>query len=310
MKNIIKKKYIVGEILILFIIMGVIPAVAQTNTRNADTIEFSIDFSTPILKQNNDFCEIVVSEADGVMTKEGCPLMPVFSKTFEFPLGVHITSVDIIPSLIQTMNVEKQVKPVPSKQKIGDQIVLVEGIINEAIYRSAEAYPASWYTITTGAGLNNNNDHTLFVTVHLTPVRYFPSTNLLQYSTHFTIRINYDPAMPSFHASDPYPLVIITPSAYSSLLQPLVDHKTINGIPTKLVTLEEIYSSINRRDNPEKIKYFIKHAIENWDTQYVLLVGDIKTLPIRSTYASLWERDLLSDQYYADIYDAQGHFCS
>ena len=291
-------------------IMGATSAVAQTNIRYADIIEFSIDFSTPILKQNNNFCEIVVSEANGVMTKERCPMMPVFSKTFEFPLGVHITSVDIIPSLIQTMNVEKQVKPVPSKQKIGDQIVPVEGIINETIYRSDKAYPASWYTITTGAGLNDNNDHTLFVTVHLTPVRYSPSTYLLQYSTHFTIRINYDPATPSSRASDPYPLVIITPSAYSSLLQPLVDHKTTNGVSTKLVTLEEIYNSIVGRDNPEKIKYFIKHAIENWDTQYVLLVGDIKTLPIRSTNASWWERNLLSDQYYADIYDAQGHFCS
>ena len=64
------------------------------------------------------------------------------------------------------------------------------------------------------------------------------------------------------------------------------------------------------RDNPERIKYFIKHAVEDWNTQYVLLVGDMKKLPIRVTLASWWERDLLSDLYYADIYDASGDFCS
>jgi hypothetical protein len=78
MKNTLKIKVIVAGMLVLFMIISATPAVAQTNVRKVDTAEFSIDFSTPILKENNDFYEIVVSEADGVMTKEGCPLMPVY----------------------------------------------------------------------------------------------------------------------------------------------------------------------------------------------------------------------------------------
>jgi hypothetical protein len=60
------------------------------------------------------------------------------------------------------------------------------------------------------------------------------------------------------------------------------------------------------------IKYFIKHTIEDWGTEYVLLVGDIKKLPIRQTFGSGfdWEENLLSDHYYADIYNANGDFCS
>ena len=189
MKNTLKIKVIVAGILVLFMIISATPAVAQTNARKLETVECSIDFSTPILKENNDFYEIVVSEADGVMTKEGCPLMPVFSKTFEFPLGARVTSVDIVPSLIQTMSVEKQVRPVPSKQKIGDQIIPIEGRLNEEVYNSNDAYPNSWYSITTGAGLNKDNEHVLFVSCHITPVRYLPNAHLLQYSTHFTIRI-------------------------------------------------------------------------------------------------------------------------
>jgi hypothetical protein len=104
--------------------------------------------------------------------------------------------------------------------------------------------------------------------------------------------------------------VVISPSEFSDPLQPLVEHKNTRNVPTILVTLDEIYNSSTGRDNPEKIKYFIKHAIEDWHTQYILLVGDIKKLPIRSTHASWWEGVILSDLYYADIYNASGDFCS
>jgi hypothetical protein len=310
MKNTQKTKFIAGGILILFVLMSVMPASAQTKTGTVDTVECVIDFSTPILKENNDFYEIVVSEADGVMTKEGCPLMPVYSKTFEFPLGTHITSIDIRPSLIQTRSVEKQVRPVPSKEKIGDQIIPIEGRLNEEIYNSNDAYPESWYSIITGAGLNKDNEHVLFVSCYITPVKYLPNTHLLQYSKHFTIHITYDAISPAPVSSDVYSLAIITPSEFSEPLQPLVEHKNAYGVPTVLVTLDEIYSSFIGRDNPERIKYFIKHAVEDWNTQYVLLVGDMKKLPIRVTLASWWERDILSDLYYADIYNASGEFCN
>jgi hypothetical protein len=310
MKNTIETKLRMGAILVIFLMVSVSPGFAQRNAQQSNAVEFSVDFSAPVIKVHNGWSDITVREANGVETSDGCPLLPVFSKTFEFPLGTQILSVVVQPSTIQTISINQLVRPVPTKQRSGDQIVPKEGIINEAVYGSAQAYPASWYTSTSGAGLNENNDHTLFVTVHLTPVRYSPSIHLLQFVPHFTVRITFDPAPAAPVISDSYPLLIITPTAYTDLLQPLIEHKNTFGVPTKLATLEDIYSSSPGRDNPEKIKYFIQYAMENWDTLYVLLIGDIKTLPIRSTYASWWEEDILSDQYYADIYDAQGQFCS
>jgi hypothetical protein len=305
-----KRKVLVGGILAWFLLMGVPPGFAQTVARNAFTIKYSVDFSSPVLKDHGDFMEIGLNEANAVMTKEGNPWMPVFSKTFEFPLGTRVTSVDILPSAIQTMSVEKQVRPVPTKQKIGDVLIPVEGIINEEVYKNADIYPSTWYSYTTGAGLNKNNDHVLFVSCHITPVRYLPQDQLLQYSTHFTIRIAYDLPATTLPTSDVYQLVIIAPSEFSEQLQPLVTHKNNYNVSTILVTLDDVYSSYPGRDNPEKIKYFIKHALDDWNTHYVLLVGDMKKLPIRVTYASRWETNLLSDQYYADIYNATQKFCS
>jgi hypothetical protein len=300
----------VGGILILFLLFSIVPTSAQHKTGTKDAISCTMSFSTPVLTKNIDVTEISLIEANGVTAEEGYPCLPMVSKTFEFPLGTRILSVNIQPSSIQTITVDKPVRPVPTKQKIGDQIVLLDGTRNEAVYTSNDPYPMTWYTITSGAGLNDHNDHTLFLTIHFTPVHYLPSQDLLQYSPSFTMQITFESAAPAAVSSEGSSLVIITPAEFSEQLQPLVDHKNSVGVSTSLVTLEEIYGSYFGRDQAEQIKYFIRYAIENWNTTYVLLVGDMKKLPIRAVYASWWEEELLSDLYYADIYDASGEFCS
>jgi hypothetical protein len=81
-------------------------------------------------------------------------------------------------------------------------------------------------------------------------------------------------------------------------------------VNTTLKTTEDIYSEYSGFDQAEKIKYFIKDAIETWGIDYVLLVGSIDKLPIRTSYANFWEGSLLTDLYYADIYNDTGGFCS
>lgn len=116
-----------------------------------------------------------------------------------------------------------------------------------------------------------------------------------------------------------YDLLIITPEIYAFALQPLVDHKNSFGVKTKLVTLDEVYRSDaafwHGRDKPEKIKYFIKSAIEEWGISYVMLVGDFRQMPIRyvyndEPYEGFPEPYFISELYYADIYDQNGNFSS
>jgi len=113
---------------------------------------------------------------------------------------------------------------------------------------------------------------------------------------------------PNFLLDEDYDMIIISPSVFSIELQPLIDHKNSRSIDTILITVEEIYLSYPGRDKPEQIKYFIKHALDNWNIEYVLLVGGAEKLPGRYThiyfeydYQDEWV--FLSDLYYADIYD-------
>ena len=130
------------------------------------------------------------------------------------------------------------------------------------------------------------------------------------------------------HSETSYDLLIISPEIFSKHLAPLVDHKNSHDVKTKLVTVEEIYNQMfwQGKDNAEKIKYFIKEAHETWDIKYVLLVGGRKDQSKIGTYwvparyshifryyeghEHLSEQKILTDLYFADIYDFNGNFSS
>ena len=120
--------------------------------------------------------------------------------------------------------------------------------------------------------------------------------------------------------NETYTLVIIAPSTFQSDLEPLITHKNEFNIPTTLKVVEEIYEEFEGTNEAEQIKYFIKYAIETWDTQYILLVGGRKPSIateewlIPAIYAHIEdnfatpEKRYISDLYYADIYDTEGNF--
>jgi hypothetical protein len=111
-------------------------------------------------------------------------------------------------------------------------------------------------------------------------------------------------------------LLIITPNQFKKALKPLAEHKNSYGVKTSIVTLDYIYNQIwYGRDEPEKIKYFIKNAIEETGIRYVMLVGNFRKMPIRyvyndEPYEKYPEPCFISELYYADIYNQDGSFSS
>jgi hypothetical protein len=116
-----------------------------------------------------------------------------------------------------------------------------------------------------------------------------------------------------------YDLLIISKTSYDNYIQPLIEHKNSLGIKTYFKSIEEIYVENEGRDSPEKIKYYIKQTIEDYNIKYVLLIGSFEDIPGRYTHVffdepfdyptpEYWE--FTSDFYYADIYDENGDFCS
>jgi len=311
---ILKKNIVIGMLIILIVNgivsgFGIISA-TEIFELKTESLEFIQNFSEPWTIDNEDFIEIYIEQTNTYMNFEGAPMMPVFSKVYEFPPGTKITDIQATFQKIKTSNIEKKIKPVPLKQKIGNKIITGEEIINQEIYDSSDPYPNEWFSYSIGAGLNKNNNHVIFLSLHIYPIRYIPRNNSIQYIEQIRGSITYKEQEIKNTNIAIYDFIIITPFEFSDACESFIYHKESYGLETNIVNVEDIYTNYSGRDKPEKIKYFVKYAVEEWGTKYVLLVGNIKKLPIRTTYASPWEPDILSDLYYADIYDKNHSFCS
>lgn len=154
-------------------------------------------------------------------------------------------------------------------------------------------------------------------------MQYNPIQDTIQTYSTVDIQVAYESEKTTEDTTetDSYDLVIIAPETFTTDLQPFVSHKISMGLSTLLKTTEDILSEYSGRDEPEQIKYFIKDAKENWNTQYVLLCGGLKSyiyakdkddhshganawhVPVR--YTNIQESDevgCISDLYYSDLY--------
>lgn len=308
MKNHNLNRTVAIGILLLFTTTGLLPLL-QAQTPTTHTITDTKTFTTPTTTLDNGDLHVTLTDATGIIPGYGQPQLPDITTFYELPLGSTIQSVTFTPGAIQTQVLSAQVQPVPTPQKIGDNLI-PQTIKDETTYRSAEPYPGTWGWYTLGAGINANNKRVLFLAIYLTPIQYRPALSELTSTDSISVTVTYNTGPANAPVKTVYDLVIIAPSNYTSALQPLVDHKIAHGLSTTLVTLDTITATYPGRDLAEKIKYSIKDDIETWNTSYVMLVGDMKKLPIRTTYANWWEPDVLSDLYYADVYNSTGGFCS
>ena len=298
------------------LVLSGVGSVAITNHKTNDVkikIE-SFRISSPVIQDEGQYVTVSLDETTSSLFDCGKPLLPVVIKMFSFPFGTRIRDVEVSFSKPQEIVVSKEVIPATEPSSVGIQTVN-EPIKDSVVYQNAALYPDNSYRYTTGAGLDST-DHVVYLTIHCYPVRYSPANNIISYSEHIVIKVTYEEPVSPTVFSDQYDLVIISPSQFSNALQPLIDHKIKMGVTTTLKTTEEIYADYSGFDTAEKIKYFIKDAIETWGAAYVLLIGSATKLPIRTTWfheqhhEHYWNETVLSDLYYGDIYDANGDFCS
>jgi len=310
--------------MIMIIISSQISILSAINTSSSDTnrlLNINAEFTNVSFKSYDDGLVICVDECNFNVMKPGYPVVPAYISIHELPFGSTIEKIEYTHGDIQEIPV------------IGS-LATNNGFPFDSIYqiqvndKSSPAkftiFPESWVTTHSGGGLINN-EHKTFLVVRAYPTRYDAVENNIYFIDHISINITYhEPDQPILIDHDVYDLLIISPNDFLHNLQPLVDHKNVLGMKTKLIGLDEIYEHMfwEGRDDAEKIKYFIKHSIENWGISHVLLVGGHKGQtniwyhPVRYSYVvppdeqEYPEQKFLADLYFADIYDSKGNFSS
>jgi len=122
--------------------------------------------------------------------------------------------------------------------------------------------------------------------------------------------ISCEPTNPLAGLSSPQSLLVIAPDGFLPALEPLVQHKNSTGMPTVAISISSIAAYFPGADDPERIKRAIQYAHEHLETQYVMLVGDAHSFPVRyeffwglTSYDAQADGDYIpSDLYYANLY--------
>jgi len=293
---------------------------------NFSTIIDSISFSQPIMETDGEYVFLKVNEANMYMRNWSKPMLPVFSKTYELPMGTKINKVECTPNSINQRFIPQKVKPatrvwyLPAVNGMPINDSEIEIVENYSVYSSSNLFPDGWYGYKINCGLNGDKN-VIFLTLSFYPIRYSPAENTIHYADRVNVKITYEEPVDPVTFSDEYDMVIITPKKFSRMLQKFVNHKNAHDVKTEIKTTEEIFEEYSGRDKPEQIKYFIKDAKETCNITYVLLIGGLKTyfyakdkddcnqgsnawyVPVRYTNIEEGlENGLISDLYYADLY--------
>ena len=316
-----QKKYykkITFTIITLLIGMAIFPNIIQTsadqlkNTKN-EIISLNQEVSTPKILKEDGFVKIDIAESNSYIINQGGPKLPIISKTFEFEWGTKVKDVQVFVSEIITIDLEAKIEPLPYFKNSQLEYAVKNRPISSDVYENSVYYPSKWFSYQKGVGINEDGDHVLFLSVDIHPIRYLSKHDKIEYIKSADIQVSIEEPEKAINFADVYDLVVLAPSQFLDTLQPLIEHKNTNDIKSILMATEEIYDTYNGRDEAEKIKFFIKYALEEWGIDYVLFVGDIKLLPIRTTHSMMFTNhgnDLLSDLYFGDIYDEEYNFCS
>jgi len=278
---------------------------AKNETESIDNIHFQDD---------GEYIKAIATDAL-TLRLPGYPMLPYYTKTYEYPVRTKIDSIDVMARGINRIKLEKKISPAPKAMTHNMKISEME-VKEGDIYFEDTFYPENWYDYRIGVGIKDGK-RVIFLTIYLYPIRYNAYRNEAMQATDFEIKIDYRMPEKAMLNKDEYDLLIISPDSWKDELQPLKEHKEQHGIKTIIVGLDEIYSgkyfAAEGRDDAEKIKYFIKNAIEEWGIEYVMLVGGRQggvfkerwLMPVRYTNLddqSKWETGYLSDLYFADVY--------
>jgi len=291
-------------------------------------IELDFSFSYPTIVEQYNYSVVRVNETNHnriVMFNYNTnyPVLPVNLSVFELPFGTKIQSIAFEHSTSELINLTNKIA-FGRGQFDSIEKIAYKSLDYTNLYSTIEQYPSAMIQSHTGGGLSYANRVTYLV-LRVYPIIYYPNDDQIAFTSDISVNISYiEPVEPIINEEEKHDLLIISPNKYANILKKLVNFKNDNGVKTKLFTTEEIYNEnlLSGRDEQEKIKYFIKGAIERWDITHVLLVGGLDgqkdrwDLPIRYSYVvpteeqEYPEQKFISDLYYADIYDSEGMFSS
>lgn len=282
-----------------------------TEENNRVTRTFSFTASDVLTTEEEGYISIHLPEATGSVLNPTHPKLPALTETMTLPFGSSIESITYESTHPeQTLSLNLPICPVAYPTPLDSSLETLPTRMNERIYESVTPYPQNPVEYRMGAGIIDDS-LTNILTLTWYPLQYFPRSNILHFNEDIIITITYtsEPIINQENMGND--LIIIGPQEFESAAQRLVIHKNNNGLETVFTSVEEIVDTYPGRDAAENIKYYLYDSAKNLGAKYVLLLGNIDKTPIRHAAIRFYhDNDILTDLYYADVFNYDGSFSS
>ena len=300
---------------------------ASTLFVQAQAIEQVYHFTQPTIKTVGEYHQIGFHGClpNGIV---GEPSLPWQSVSLMLPQGQEAVSINI--EFADFVEIDGSYNLMPAQQP---RPVSCEKVVpfakNESIYRSENVYPTRSYNKATTQYLNG----VAFAFSAFTPVQYVPATGKVSYAQTVKVTIETQASrddhsrklwltpeneqsikrlaqnanlLGSYNKRGReiggYDMLVITSEEWVPRFGDYLNLYNDKGIRTRIVALEEIYATMEGRDEPEQIRNYIIQEYEENGISMVSLGGDVSIVPFRFLWCFAQEGDedqLPSDMYYA-----------
>ncbi|MHA1832906.1 MAG: C25 family cysteine peptidase, partial [Candidatus Baldrarchaeia archaeon] len=282
-----------------------------SSSKAAFSRTITIKFPEPMIVKNKKLGEYVWFKMHGCryIATPGHPALPIKVITVKLDrdstvFGVHVKVTE--RKLKGTYNVIPAFKPHPLNSEVKKYISKPD----PKIYGSKSWYPDKWYSYRIYRGLDPETmSRVKYLVVYFYPLRYKPAEGYMIRAEKAEITITYSEAAEEKHPASAIDLAIITSPLLEEEAVLLAKWKNETGISSIVVNTEWIYQNYPGVDEPEKIRNYIKDAVDNLGIKFVLIFGDADQVPVRYAWipdgyddtgdfdGSVVETDL----YYADL---------
>ena len=298
----------------------------------AQTIEHVYHYQQPIVTEHDGYQQIGF---DGCLPagQVGEPSLPWQSVSLILPQGMEATEIHVEFSDYKELNRRltlypyQQPRPVSSEKEI-------PFAKKETVYHSNRAYPARNYSAVSTQYLNGVG----LAFSGFTPVEYVPATGTVRYAQTVKVRIETTSSRsdhsrklwltPENEASlrrlaqnedqldsyrsrsrvvSGYDMLVITSENWIPRFDNYLSLYNSKGIRTQIVSLEQIYTTMDGCDAQEQIRNYIIQEYENNGIRTVTLGGDVGIVPFRPLWCFAQEdaeEGNIEDQIPADMYYA------
>lgn len=316
-------------------------AKGATPNQVTQSVKLPCVFDEPQLVKKGQTYAIAVKDCDK-WRRVGEPVLPYRTIRVLIPAGLSIDKIGTVPETPPgtiAINAEVEFGRAPVARPNANQPRLLAAPVGERdaeIYDSPNPFPAANVQLASVQRMNGYD----IAFVRVFPIRYTPVGGRLEFSPRLSVNITFGkPASKSSagavgirsekadeeigrlvanpEAIQSYQLdrggnngidaavdyLLITSASLTNAFQPLVDQKVADGLSVKIETVGNIVANYTGRDVPEKIRNYVKYAYTNWGIRFVLLGGDVATVPCRYAYAYM---GALTSDYFVpcDLYYA------